>query len=239
MKGGLHIHNAGFAEGTNDCTSGFVIRRWKDGSWPLAILTAGHCVAHGVNEWWEHNNLPLGKSKYQTWGSTAIDGQVRSSDVGVIEIYDVNGSIPATANQLFVYNGSNHIFSIPTYIPTSNQTTGSQACAYGFNSNSSHCVTILKTNVKHSSPSWGVTHWIMNTIEYDWNLIEGDSGGPIYQQWGDDRAAMGTHVHSTSGGGSTGYGWYTPILVGQADYNNVTTAQGNPDSFVLCMDANC
>ena len=248
IKGGLRIHNQTEPVGVNDCTSGFIIRRSAGGAWPLALLTAGHCIAgHSVNTPWEHNTslsnaaAYLGDSKWQTWGSKAAstDGQVRESDVGVIQIDNRAGNIPTIANQMYVYNGSIHVFNVVTWIPTVNQTVGSQACSYGSYTNMSHCGVILGINERHSSPAWGVLHWIDNTIEYDWNAIPGDSGGPIYQVWGSDRAALGTHVHSTAGGGSTGYGWYTPYAVGQADYINVTTAAGHADSYYLCTDSNC
>lgn len=118
--------------------------------------------------------------------------------------------------------------------PQQYQTVGVQACAYGSHSNDSECGVIgPNINVRHSSPAWGQTIYITGTYEYSIDLIPGDSGGPIYQVLsGSNRAALGTHVHSTAG--SSGYGWYTPFDRGQYEYDNQTT-----DSYYLCTTASC
>lgn len=231
MKGGLRIYIG--ADPTRQCSSGFIVRRSSNGG-QLSVLTAGHCIAgpYPVNTPWYHNGSQFGLSKFHTWANNS------GADVGIIEIDANSTDRPTSANRLWIFNGTTGGQYTVTYqTPDVYQTAGVQACAYGSLSNDSECGTVgPNVNVSHTSPAWGVTNTITGTYEYSINLIPGDSGGPIYQVLsGTARAALGTHVHSTSGGiGDPGYGWYSTIARGQLVYDQVTT-----DSYTLCVTAAC
>jgi hypothetical protein len=141
---------------------------------------------------------------------------------------------------MYINNGSTGaIYTVTGYVPDSNQTVGSQACAYGYASNNSECEFITDWDETNESCVGTVCKDINHTKEYSWNLINGDSGGPIYQvAGGTNRLAMGTHVHSEGGdvpGGSPGTGWYTPYIRGRDAY----VAVSGGDWFYICNTAGC
>ena len=232
MKGGMKITSV---TGSWDCTSGFVVRRTFHGA-RLSILTAGHCVdlarttTTGGN--WYHSdsgtNVVFGNGKYETWFDNS------DADVGLIELDD--DEIPTSANKMYINNGSSGaIYTVTGYVPDSNQTVGSQACAYGHASNNSECEFVTDADESNVSEAAGTFYDILHTKEYSWNLIGGDSGGPIYQvASGTNRLAMGTHVHSQSGGGS-GTGWYSPYQRGRDAY----VAVSGGDWYYICNTAGC
>lgn len=96
-----------------------------------------------------------------------------------------------------------------------------------------------KESCADPNPGAEVCHDIRNTKVYNYNLIPGDSGGPIYQvATSTTRYAMGTHVHSVEGNtvpviGQDG--WYTPYGSGQTAY--VLASPG--DNYSICVTAAC
>jgi hypothetical protein len=224
MKGGLSIVSLTYPY--NECTSGFMVRRVQNGG-QLAILTAGHCVHNDpINGDWKHGTVVFGDRKDDTW-SNHSDG-----DVALIELRP--SEVVPVANQLYVYNGTSYIKTVTTWISNAQQTQGSQACAYGTNSNKSDCVTILHVDEVHSSPLGSQSNWIDHTNTYGLDMDPGDSGGPIYKVLSDNaRGAMGTHVHSTNGAGA--FSWYTPFEWGRTAYTNKTGG----DYYYMCTTATC
>ncbi len=235
FKGGMDIVGAfGHA-----CTSGFIVRRDQHGA-PLSIVTAGHCIwvngqANSLNKRWYHLTGTtkdwFGDSKYHTFFNNS------NADVGLIELDP--DEFPAQANKLYINNGSSGaIYTVTNWINSSYQTVGSQACAYGAYSNNSACVTIVDADEDNFSCVLNntVCYTIRHTKEYGYNLIDGDSGGPIYQVGSStNRYALGTHVHSQSGGGS-GIGWYSTYFDGRVAYG---AASGGVDDYVICITASC
>lgn len=234
------------AEGPSgsDCTAGPVVRRAANGG-GLAVITAGHCVvanggalnlrwAHQIGSTLEWPGDAFGDSKYHTFFDES------TADVTIIEI-DSDWS-PAVANQMYLFNGSSGgTYTVTSPVLDQFQAVGGQACAYGFASNNSECVTITAVNQTNVScigaaPCADIRH----TNEYGWNLIGGDSGGPIYRvvSGTNNRQILGTHVHSDAGGGA-GTGWYSTYERGKSAYNIRTINAGNPDSYVLCYTAAC
>jgi V8-like Glu-specific endopeptidase len=233
IKGGIEMDgSSGFA-----CTAGFVVRRADHGA-PLSILTAGHCIwvngrSASLNKPWTHLNGTthdkFGDSKYHTFYNHS------PADVGIIEI-DPDEQ-PSTANVLYIHNSSGgSTYSVIGYVPDFSQTVGSQACAYGMNSNDSACKAITNFDTADISEADGTTYTIDHVKEYSWNLIGGDSGGPIYQVYsGTQRVMLGTHVHSDPGGPGPGTGWYSPYNVGEAEYE----VRSGGDSYYVCLNPTC
>lgn len=134
---------------------------------------------------------------------------------------------------MYIFNGSSGgIYTITGYVPNQFQAVGGQACAYGFASNNSECVTITGYNQTNLSCVGTTCYDIMNTMEYGWNLIGGDSGGPIYRvvSGTSNRQILGTHVHSDAGGGA-GTGWYSPFETGK----QLTPRQAEAQTRTCCV----
>lgn len=222
----------------------------------MGILTAGHCLwinggryNNALNKQWSHVDPDaedlIGFSKWDTFEASA------NGDVGIIGLQPED--VPSTANRMYINsNGSSgSTYSVTAYVSNGNQTVGSQACAYGYKSNDSECVKIeiLDETMDSCVTPIGepeVCRAIDHVNVYGWNLIGGDSGGPIYQvATSTTRYLLGTHVHSEDDpvgdtDGSPGLGWYTPYEWGRWTYQGVSQAQsGTMDSYNLCVTASC
>lgn len=96
-------------------------------------------------------------------------------------------------------------------------------------------MTITDPDQANLSKAGSANYWIDHTKEYGWNLIPGDSGGPIYKVFAPgQRMMLGTHVHSEDGGGA-GTGWYSPYYTGRNEYQ----LQSGGDSYYLCTNPAC
>ena len=130
----------------------------------------------------------------------------------------------------------------------SNQTQGSQACAYGAISNDYYCGIIndpSETSESTADPAWGpkVTYDILDTKVYSYNLIPGDSGGPIFRITDPILlrvSVLGTHVHSIEGNATAQIenygGWYTPYGWGRESYYQ---ASNYTDRYSVCIIPSC
>jgi hypothetical protein len=245
IKGGIRI--TGTPTGLY-CTAGFVARRYGP-STALAVITAGHCIwvqaVSSYNTTWYHKtpagtNQTFGTSRYHTF-SQSSDG-----DVGLIEL-DAD-EYPATANRIYTNTSGGTVHTVTGVVYDIDQTQGSQACAYGAVSNAAFCTVINdadQTKQSCADPPWGpnVCHDIDHTKMYGYNLIPGDSGGPIYQiasYLNNTVYALGTHVHSIEGNTvpvvASNSGWYTPYFYGHITYNAVTPGT---DGYNICTTAAC
>ncbi|HET7180614.1 MAG TPA: trypsin-like serine protease [Candidatus Limnocylindrales bacterium] len=248
IKGGIRI--VGPAGSNYACTSGFIVRRTLDDS--LAVLTAGHCL-------WVQTTTPFGDAWYHdttsgthdTFGHARYHGfhDMSYGDVGLIEI-DPSESVytNSTINKIYTDRNGGSLSLVTGVVYDSYQTQGSQACAYGAFSNDYYCTIVNdidETKVSTATPAWGstVNYLIQDTKVYGYNLIPGDSGGPIFRI--DDPIAgtvlmLGTHVHSKTGNSNPAVeassGWYTPWNWGRQSYYQ---ASGYIDDYVVCVTATC
>lgn len=248
IKGGIRMIGADGFRGT----AGFIVRRYAHGA-RLSVLTAGHILwvqnpaTGGLNMTFYHDtasgaNNVFGDAKYQAFTNMSV------GDVGLIEIDD--DEAPSAANRMFISanpESAGSVYTITDVVEDWYQTVGSQACAYGSESNDSFCATVTQYSMNHEScadpnPGLEVCNTIQRTKGYQYNLVPGDSGGPIYQvATSTTRYALGTHVHSVEGNKEPNFelGWYTPYVNGTIAYTNAAAAAGADDAYYICVTASC
>jgi len=233
-KGGFEI-TASQSLGTH-CTSGWIVKR-TDQSATRQILTAGHCIfaGGGGGAPWFHgasSGTSIGDGQSNTWvGSGSHD-----ADVGLVGI--VTTKVPPIRNQfIWGLSGGPLVSSVTQQFTHDLQWVGDGVCRFGITS-FRDCRLITMEDVARRSCYLGTCKWIDRTWEVSIDAQGGDSGGPVYFNYGAaPYIANGTHVHSDDGPydpGPNGRGWYTPVDLGRANYLAVSGITYN-----ICLTSAC
>lgn len=216
MKGGLEINPSLGAVGTDTrCTSGFVVRN-TNGFYNM--LTAGHCIEYwgGYGQTWYHDNDSYGRGRYETW----VIGGTRTADVGLTTIFD--HEVPTLNNQIYV--GGGNVKNITSVRGLWEWPQGSPVQRYGTNSGFDSGTVYLR-HVSKPSCVLDLCMTVTSQVEVSFDSRKGDSGGPMFAiapSGGNNRLALGTHVHSDPDTATNPHGWYTPEDVGRALYQSDT-----------------
>ncbi len=258
IKGGIKM--VGSQTG-KPCTAGFIVRRETNNA--LSMLTAGHCIwvqdpnGNPLGDNWYHLDAgapnDFGENLYHTFVNPP-GAQPTEGDVGLIDLF--SNELPAIRNRIFTDFSGGVVHSVTGWIFDDDQTEGSQVCAYGYRSDeflvgstAYKCTTIrLFDEIMHSCaplPNGDDECFDIGHVNvYSYNLMPGDSGGPIVKRpnlSSLDVKMMGTHVHSLdnnkNGPPTLGEdGWYTPYGYGVLAY---ITDSGAPGGYALCVTAAC
>lgn len=232
IKGGIAINDASGISG--QCTAGFIVDKYDVDAW--YVLTAGHCIQanSGYDQVWEHNNDSFGRARKETWvpGSTGI------ADVGLITIYSDELAQMTNKNQVRRTNST-----VTAVRNASGTYEGYQACRVGINGGHD-CGLVTNYPATRESEAGGQSMWVTRTATYNFDSVNGDSGGPVFfyssvgvptgGTSGPEISALGTHVHSEVGAGAN-ESWYSPW----ADGSNAYDALVDGFPYSPCLTATC
>lgn len=171
-KAGINIYK-GAVDSVPECTMGFHIRIGTDEQ----FVTAGHCGYTGSDEWFEP---VLGRIGIELATLYAQNGQ----DIMRLSMFDAQASDD-------IYGGSSDITGSGS--PVLNETV----CASKGTSNEVDCGTVSVLWMNWVSSVAGFTVWGGDTSGIA-NIINGDSGSPLYRNVGSSAVAPG--VINTAGG---------------------------------------
>ena len=217
IKGGIAITRP---NGSWPCTSGFVV---KEGG-TVRLLTAGHCLhmAGGPTLDWTHNSIKFGDALSDTWQP----GYTRTADVGLIDIDSGEQSQMVGDNQM--HRGAGNVYGVVGKVNGASQSQGTLVYRYGRTSGTDHGLInglyASRQSCVDVTPPKCMT--VTQTIRVDFDSTGGDSGGPVFYYvtfpgGSTGVVAMGTHVHSEDETEDPypWYGWYSPVDVGAAQYD--------------------
>jgi len=172
------------------CTAGFAVYK---GSTPY-ILTAGHC---GLGTWHTPANVTLGTVAQRSYSNKKIDAEIISvkGSVGWVLTGGPTGSTTHKISGTYAIAGGE-----------------SSICLSGSYSGEVCANQVPETNQCVKFTNTGVTTCNLSKVANPSNIVisqGGDSGGPVYRQYGGKYYAAGTIIGAPNGSGPVA--WVLPI----------------------------